>query len=399
MSTDSQERAHAKRSPSTMNDRAACPGYDPTPDDGKPHPITEQGSRLHDNLEAYFKGKPEPFPMDDEEINLYAVVLKYVVECCPPEEWQYVAEPKLYTHHPDTWGYADLFAINKENPRIAIIFDFKFGYTPVKPAKDNLQGLCYSLGALLASPKRLQGYGFETKNEIEQVTMIFLQPRRDFVSYHTYTKTDTKEMMRIVNDIHARIDRGEELNAGAVCTFCFRRPTCPAYNAFSQTQLAAVQSHLGDFTVDLTQLGDDPVAWGKARAWAEWLEGFAKVVLQASKAQAEGLDGIAGYRFIEAASPIKAVDPGAIIEVAKAYLTEQEIAQHYSLKVGSLAKAVGQSAPNGMKKHRENNFREGILDSGAAAKEGTVHKLIKDKDFWQAQGLPEKPNLNKALTN
>lgn len=99
------------------------------------------------------------------------------------------------------------------------VIDFKYGVGVLVSAEQNLQMMCYALGALEL---------FDGIYDIKEVSMTIFQPRRDNVSTYTITK---EELLRWADEVLSPAAqlaaKGEgEFKAGSHCQFCKAKATC-----------------------------------------------------------------------------------------------------------------------------------------------------------------------------
>lgn len=114
-----------------------------------------------------------------------------------------------------TFGTADVVLVGSSK---ACLIDYKMGRVPVDPAETNLQGWAYAIGVFEAFP-------------VDSVTVVFLQPRCDIISEHTFHRTHDYDRMRArVADV---IRQAEDENSPFCphpenCEYCGRKAECPA---------------------------------------------------------------------------------------------------------------------------------------------------------------------------
>lgn len=386
------DRGHAKNSPSSLQAKDRCPGYKGK--QGPPHPITIQGTRLHENLEDELEGKPHRHDMDEEEQRLFDMNLTAVRALVPEDQYELIIEPRLTTHEDNTYGFCDILALHREWPH-AVLIDHKFGFGAVTPAEHNLQGMAYALGAFLIqeNPK------FEDRDipYLQTIDVVFLQPRLDWVSSHTYTRSmDLEDMLRKISEINRRVESGDELNPSpSNCEWCGNRGSCVAHQAWANN----LGKLVGAPEVNLTALGTDPVAWGRARLLGEMMEEFGAQLKDASRRQASLYGQVAGYKLTQGKGKISAVNRTEIAQAALgAGIQEEDVWQHTSIKMDDLAKAVGrikkQQEGGTIKGHSE-TFKELLLSTGAAKRGNDIFSLRKERGskFLEALELTEQPKL------
>lgn len=271
------DRGHSKHSPSSLKPKAICPGYE-NDDSGPPHPITLQGTKLHEVLDG------AKHPTDEEEDAMLQVCRD--VEAAELAELgldpSVLIEPEVIfltgTSYQQS-GHVDRLLLSSDLTQATII-DWKFGYTKVDPAKVNWQGKGYALGV------------FEELEEVQTVKVVFVQPRRNYVTSHVFFR---KEMPSLAADIQGVIieaekpDAEKKFNPDAMnCKYCARNSPgkCPAMDK-------SVLSHVSNIdatesggespfeSLDFTQM-EDPAMMGKvldaAGILEEWVKNAKKAV-------------------------------------------------------------------------------------------------------------------------
>lgn len=214
------ERLHAPRSPSSLESREACSGWE---SDSKDSIYASDGERCHEAIETKIKG-------DDTNHNaLPRDLYNFVQECFDhvvpriagasavvTEQRLYHSDPLL---HDQSFGTPDVYCVTGDTARI---IDFKFGRRPVPPAENNLQGWTYALAL------------FDTIPELQTIHMDFVVPR-----VHRCTSTWTFNRARDYERLYQRIfrtvtramlpDSEKEYTVGwDSCAYCGRKATCEA---------------------------------------------------------------------------------------------------------------------------------------------------------------------------
>lgn len=129
-----------------------------------------------------------------------------------------------------TEGWADDVLIRTEGQYTAvghvIVIDYKFGWSPVTPAVDNIQAGAYCAGAMLK---------FGTMSAEAHI----FQPRLHRSSSYVYT--DQKAMVDNIDAIiyQAKSDRMLLEPGEAACRYCRARLSCPAFRIMFQNMSAA----------------------------------------------------------------------------------------------------------------------------------------------------------------
>lgn len=278
---DHTERKHHNYGPSKLQYSGACGGFVST--DGTCE-AAEQGTRLHEImdlllvryrdtktpllelLEAYSK----EHTIDDGERGLLLFCLRELNKWLPKTK-EILNEIQVQITNPDgtelNHGHLDVLLVFGST---ALLIDYKFGWLPVMPAPENLQGKAYALGVLLKFPN------------ITKIGVMFIQPKLDTVSSTVYHNRDINSMYQAIKEV---IDKAElikrtwgspesiaALNPGDFCSYCARckEGSCPA----KLKQLYAVATTraelpLPSFNVDAI---DTPEKAALARYWIEQFE-------------------------------------------------------------------------------------------------------------------------------
>ena len=280
------DRGHSKHSPSSLKPKAICPGYE-SDNSGPPHPVTLQGTRLHEVLDG------SPHPTDDEEDEMLELCrgvekmeqdeMAGIMEKSPGNTMHTLIEPEvtiLKGHVYQQKGHIDRLIMAGS---AATIIDWKFGYTKVDPAKTNWQGMGYAVGV------------FETYPDIESVKVVFVQPRRDYLTEHTFLRSRDYQGMR--NSIIQVIFEAEKPDDKKTfkpdpknCKYCARNKPgggCPAIDRSVTKHVNNIDSSppvspspgeepRGQFEdLDFTKMGD-PAMMGKILDASNLLEEWCK---------------------------------------------------------------------------------------------------------------------------
>jgi hypothetical protein len=213
------EREHARFSPSSLENRELCSGWQDSGDEGSIY--AADGERCHEAVEAKLHG-------DDTLQQALSTDLASFVQDCFDYAYPRIAgaetvvtETRLFHANPllkeNCHGTPDLYAITGNE---AQLIDFKFGRRPVTNAKDNLQGWTYALAL------------FDTYEKLEKITIHFVVPR-----VHKCTSCATFTRAADYDRILARVLRTAEralanrpvdyAPSWSACAYCKRKATCP----------------------------------------------------------------------------------------------------------------------------------------------------------------------------
>lgn len=235
--TTTATRGHHKYGASKLPALKTCPGFESR---NTASTASDDGTRLHDEMEKVIK-----------ELNLASLFVantdtalstlgkmidagkilvdeneRFYLEFCCTELDKYW--PKATTVHneiqvsvlnPDeselTSGYLDLLLCLTQDT--GIIFDWKFGWIQVPPAKDNLQGMHYALGCFAKFPR------------LKKVGVKFVQPKLHQVSSVVYTRDEIPAMYAAIKKtIDDAQSPSKTLRVSPYCNFCVHDGACAA---------------------------------------------------------------------------------------------------------------------------------------------------------------------------
>lgn len=250
------EREHARYSPSSLESREQCPGWENK--DGEETVWASDGERCHEAVQGLIENDETKFKALTTDLQSFAQeCYDYAAPRIAGSE-RIICEQRLYHADPtlreNSHGSPDLIAITG---RDAILIDFKFGRRPVTNANENLQGWTYALGL------------WDTYPEVETITICFVVPRvHRGTSDATFTRSGDyrrfhSRISRAVNRalVHADADL---VPCWSSCAYCGVKANCQA-----------LRTYLESFMNDTTKgtLGDRLNAAKLAKDWAEQVEG------------------------------------------------------------------------------------------------------------------------------
>jgi hypothetical protein len=201
---------HAKHGPSSLKNKEICPHWQNRPGSSA---AADEGTALHEAAET---GRLDG--LNPEQI-------AQVQECMISVDQLQEAIPGCirYTELTVdvcglTFGTADVILLGAHS---ATLIDYKFGRVPVEDAETNLQGQAYALGVF-------DLFG------VDSVTVVFLQPRCDLRTEHTFTRSADYERMR--DRVAAVIEKAEDPESPYClhptnCQYCGGKARCPALTA------------------------------------------------------------------------------------------------------------------------------------------------------------------------
>jgi len=346
---DHSERNHAKVSPSKLASLERCSHFKNRETD-QPHPITLMGTRCHEALELYVNTRE--LLLDDcesEEEREYRIIARdYIVALgLHAKPWELIAEPKLWTHEKNTYGFADLVAIDREN-EVAHIIDWKFGRNEQPDASENVQGWAYTLGVI--------------GGDIRAVTVHFLYPALGQVSTHTFLEEDIPRLKDRISRINHAVElasRGELEPSyhRETCRWCAKASTCSAFQPVRETLSLGNKAPVPD-SFDLQSLDSEQL--GRlldALAYFRDMEADVK-----NYCLTRDVDP-AGYAVLSKKGRLSDIeDHKAAVDLAREFgLTDEEILACAKLSSSKLAKATRAHADRGKKMQAEEQFRNELI--------------------------------------
>lgn len=385
---ESPERPHAERSASQLKSLALCPGFKPdnTPKKEQ-HWVTQQGIRGHDALENADMGE------------LQSSYEEQMVQACEdycatlPPAAQELKEVKVNTIE-GRWGYFDRLRFRKDSyipldrndddavsyydanviavATHADLIDYKF--VKVKTPEDAslaLQGKDYAVGIFREYP------------HLQYITVHFLAPRFNFVTYHTFSRED---LPRIELEIFSVLTQARRTDKKRIpkkllkpfyetCRFCARRATCPAlvgiareiHNRYLEegaTPLPEVPTNVHASQVN------DPAVLGAIKLLATTMEGWAAAASHhcTTKAIEEGKIP-EGYKIAYRKGRRKLTIPLTLLSIGPKFgLGVSDVIEASNVSVAKLEDAVMAKAPHGKKEKTKFAFLDALREADALAR-------------------------------
>ncbi|WP_350342370.1 DUF2800 domain-containing protein [Proteinivorax tanatarense] len=192
--------------------------------------FAEEGTAAHDLAEHKLKNAlniPSERPQSkyeteemDEFTDMYVEYCLWLIEKAKEDckDIQVLIEQKLdfSDYVPEGFGTGDLVIVGDKT---LYVIDFKYGKGIPVSAQQNPQMMLYALGALSL---------FEMLYEIEQISMMIIQPRADNFSLYEMSIEELKTWAEYELKPKAKLaSRGEgEFCAGEHCRFCRAKSNC-----------------------------------------------------------------------------------------------------------------------------------------------------------------------------
>lgn len=364
------DRGHAKISPSGLKNFDACPGYVREDKNETPHPVTVEGTLIHEALD---KGDLSELNADQREL---AEFCEAYAGMLPSAQGQTIKEPKLDINS-GVFGFVDQVQINGD---VADVLDWKMGWNRVDAAEHNHQGKAYTLGV------------FEAYPNVHTITAHFVQPRLGYVTSHTFTREDVPQLQYEVRAIVSKVANAtpdDYRPCPKNCAYC-ARVNCPAvaeaayklakgYAETKGTKLEVEAALRGEEKKEsildnlpsefYPRLLDDPEEIAKALDIAPIVEAWCKsVAIRAKKMRVqEGIE-VPGWELAHRKGR-KSIKNGAVAwDIVKGRVTAEDFAAISTPQLGKLRDLYTETSAKGKKaadgRALETALREGDALSG-----------------------------------
>lgn len=356
------ERAHAEHSPSSLKEKAKCPGF--RNDNTRDTTAADRGSLGHLAVE---KENLDIIPADDEFLRKSAgLCLAYLRKLREgiSEKITDIREGR-YTVL-DQFGHIDHIMLHGS---AAELVDYKFAWG--KYEADSPQFWAYAIGIFHAHPS------------VETLNVHVLLPFQGIIDVVTWTRSGDLDLL--VAKVTAIVEAAKKndpagYQTGEHCAWCNNRATCPRVTKLAMTIAEKYQDELMLPPEYNPELISDPEKIAIAKRLAPILKGWAeKVDARALELRLSGVE-IPGWELAERASSFEITDPQAAWEVVKTKITPEAFAACAKLKIGELEKAYSRTAERGQMAKAKAALRDALIDANAAKVEGTVVFLKKSKN-------------------
>jgi hypothetical protein len=358
--TSSPEREHSKHSPSSLKEKAKCPGF--RNDNTRDTSAADRGVLGHAAVE---KENLDIIPNDDPKLREAAeMCLKYLSylrgKLVDIEE---IRERKYWVL--DQFGHVDHIILHGI---CAELIDYKFAWG--KYEADSPQFWAYAIGIFDAHP------------EVQKINIHVLLPFQDVIDVESFSReTDYDRLCSQVSAIvaAAESDRVEDYATGGHCTWCMRRAECPKLREIALTiakeykpeELLIPEQYDPALITDPEKMALAKKLSPIMKSWAEKVERRALEMRRD-----EGIE-IPGFELAEKNSPFKVTDPQAAWEVVKDKITPEAFAACADISIGELEKAVARTAERGQMAKAKAALRDSLIDANAAKVDGKIQYLKK----------------------
>lgn len=359
------ERAHSKRSPSSLGKYAVCPHF--KQDEDRPvHPVTLEGTLVHEAIE-----KKNLRGLTADQRVMAQTGLDYVAAL--KASGKYHQHDEIALRIPlvlDKKGHADVVLVSHDG-KTAHCIDFKAGFNRQADAEQNLQQKCYIAACL------------EKWASLETITVHIVYVRLQEVDVFEFTRADESRIQLEILAVDRRAEEAENFelaNKGvlfyhradpAVCTYCVKAGVCPAMQQLTvPTAQAYAQARPESLKVPEAYdpaLIHDPAVMAQALAIAgimeTWVSSVKKHALQLR--MDIGLD-IPGTTLAHRTGTKSVADPNAAYALAEKHgVTQAEFMTTVKVSAPDLIDIVSSKAERGKKKYVAQAFEDELRDSGA----------------------------------
>lgn len=357
------ERAHAEHSPSSLKEKAKCPGF--RNDNTRDTTAADRGTLGHEAVE---KENLDLIPPDDEFLRKCAgLCLAYLTKLREgiSEKITDIRERRYIVQ--DQFGHIDHVMLHGTS---AELVDYKFAWGRYEA--DSPQFWAYGVGIFDAHP------------EVKTLKVHVLLPFQGIIDVVEWTReADYERLSAQVAAIVAAARRNDPASyqTGEHCAWCNHRAECHKLNAVALTIAKKYQPDELALPPEFDPaLISNPEKIALAKRLAPILKGWAeKVDARALELRLSGVE-IPGYELAERASSFEITDPQAAWEVVKNKITPEAFAACAKLKIGELEKAVSRTAERGQMAKAKAALRDSLIDANAAKVEGTIVFLKKSKN-------------------
>ncbi len=354
------EKLHAKHSPSALKSKEICPHWENRPGSSA---AADEGTMMHDAAESgHLAG------LNEEQCAQVQLCLDYVTDL-----EQSISGCKRFNElQLDiaglTFGTADVVLCGDHE---AAVIDYKMGRIPVDDAAVNLQGIAYAIGVF-------------DLFEVDRVKVVFLQPRIDMVTEHTFFRDKDYDLMlaRIVGVIVLAEEPSSPFFPHPEnCTYCGAQARCPALAA----KALAVIERLPDplelpASLDPAQI-TQPEQMAMALQLAPVLSAWAESVRAHALAMVQGGQEIPGYEIRHRSGQRVIKELTAVWDIlhAEFSIPLQEFLPACSISVTALENAVKNSQARGKGAAAVRKMNQLLIAEGLCVAGAEVSYLAKEK--------------------
>lgn len=275
------------------------------------------------------------------------------------------------SHDGTTGGFCDEILVSHDRKK-AVIIDHKFGAWAVEAAKDNPQGVAYSLSLFKLFPA------------LESIQVYFLQPKLNLITSAVFTRADIPRLYsRIVTIVARAIEAQTKKDWAAAkpsypnCLFCGALGRCPKWAEFS-LQISKKFYPMSGVPENITptQLLEPAESAAVLRV-ASIVEVWARAVRTQTTDRVLRGDVAPPENYkLDKRTPREIVDKTKFRDVALNFVTEDEYFQTLTPAFGAVEDLVKERAPRGLKKAALEELDKKWRESGAV-KDGKSYSFLR----------------------
>ena len=360
---EKEQLLHARRSPSTLKNRELCPGFEPQKKDSV---ASTEGRNLHRYMELWAISKRTPLAavlaeelqildsgLSDEQREQIEKLQQYItplIEEADSLHLEHKLDMRRLALPGCDFGTADFITIDKAYPT-AYLVDYKFGKVEVDDAEDNIQFFAYACAMF-------------QEFCVDQINVVILQPRTDYISEATFTRKDVPRMMLRLKTVLERCENPTEetLNPQTqLCEYCAHVGTCPAVAKFALkiSDGPELPKEFDPTKCDDTQLGD-------LYAWAKLLEEKGKALQHSITELATAGHEVGGFILQASTGKTTVIDPvGLAHEVKKSLnFSDDQLFACADISLTKILDVISKQAPKGQKEKTAQEVRKNLTDGG-----------------------------------
>jgi len=351
---------HAKHGPSSLKSKEQCPHWVNRPGSSA---AAEEGTQMHESAETGRLDGLNPEQIAQVKECMIAVdQLQEEIPGCLRYTELLVDVCGL------TFGTADVILLGAHS---VTLIDYKFGRIPVDDAEKNLQGFAYALGCF-------DLFG------VDSVTVVFLQPRCDLRTEHTFIRSADYERMK--HRVETVIKRAEEKNSPYCphptnCRYCGLKARCPA---LASKALAVVEKLPDSLELPavldpqaITQPDQMALALKLAPVLIEWADAIKAHALE----MVRGGEEIPGYELKHRSGRRVIKELSAVWDIVRKSFAVplEEFLPACSISVTALGKAVKDSQPRGKGAAAIRSLNQQLTAEGLCITDPDITYLAKER--------------------
>lgn len=269
-----------------------------------------------------------------------------------------------------TAGYVDR-ALIAHDRKFAILLDWKFGMWAVEEADNNLQGISYVLGLMKKYPT------------LERVRFVFKMPHLDLMTEAIFTRENVAALYLRVQTVVARareafyqVEKDNFSMANPmvpVCNFCALIGRCPKVTAIACN--IGAKFHPVEIPADISPTGikseaDTTLGLRLAQVLAVWAGAYKTQVtdrvIRLAGATGE-LIPPPGY-VVQRRQDREIADAAKFKEVTLRFLKQTELDPLATYTFGKVEEAIKDKAPRGSKTSTVEQYQTELINSGSVVK-------------------------------